>query len=245
MKKKLLKVLSTLLVSCSLFAVKASAGTWIPSSDYNYWTYQLDNGNLAGGYETIDGKQYFFDPDTHLMAKNEWVPFSYRNGYTEVWVGDDGVVDSSYSRKYVYKDDFEGFVELPRVVGLGEADAKCKLNDSGFRVNVESIAVNDSNKNGIVYSQRYEENGSVTITVGLYVNQPEEENSNYFNRCRNNQTIYKKQIQNHLDHGMKNLINKNKPVSKINVLPTGSFNKAMCNLAFDIIPSIQLNYHQN
>ena len=52
MKKNLLKVLSTLLISCNLFAVPASANTWHKIIGYNgdniTWEMCDDNGERIG-----------------------------------------------------------------------------------------------------------------------------------------------------------------------------------------------------
>lgn len=63
---------------------------------------------------------------------------------------------------------------VPSVVGLGEAEAKGKLSNSGFRVNVVTEKTEDQSKNGIVLSQSVEAGETITagktitITVGLY-----------------------------------------------------------------------------
>ena len=96
MKKKLLKVLSTLLISCNLFAVPASANTWHKLIGYNgdsvTWQmyddngvgingwyqengewYYFDYGTAATGLRTIDGKDYYFDRVTCQMKHDQYV----------------------------------------------------------------------------------------------------------------------------------------------------------------------------
>ena len=96
MKKKLLKVLSTLLISCNLFAVPASANTWYKSIGYNgdsiAWHMYDDNGEgidgwyqengewyyfnygtAATGLQTIDGKDYYFDRITCQMKHDRYI----------------------------------------------------------------------------------------------------------------------------------------------------------------------------
>ena len=96
MKKKLLKVLSTLLISCNLFAVPASANTWYKSIGYNgdsiTWQMYDDNGERINGWyqengewyyfnygtavtglQTIDGKNYYFDRITCQMKHDQYV----------------------------------------------------------------------------------------------------------------------------------------------------------------------------
>ena len=80
MKKKLLKVLSTLLISCNLFVVPASANTWViahqyPGFDLNGnhicdWKYKHDDGSYAVGWEFIDDNWYYFDPTNGLAYTN-------------------------------------------------------------------------------------------------------------------------------------------------------------------------------
>ena len=96
MKKKLLKVLSTLLISCNLFAVPASANTWYKLIGYNgdsvTWQMYDDNGERINGWyqengewyyfdygiavtglQTIDGKDYYFDRITCQMKHDQYV----------------------------------------------------------------------------------------------------------------------------------------------------------------------------
>ena len=97
MKKKLLKILSTLLISCNLFAVPASANTWFEYKDYNgnritwgmyddngqwpqgwyqengNWYYFPGQGLAATGLRTIDGKDYYFDRVTCQMKHDQYV----------------------------------------------------------------------------------------------------------------------------------------------------------------------------
>ena len=97
MKKKLLKVLSTLLISCNLFAIPASANTWFEYKDYNgnritwgmyddngqwpkgwyqengNWYYFPGQGLAATGLRTIDGKDYYFDRVTCQMKHDQYV----------------------------------------------------------------------------------------------------------------------------------------------------------------------------
>ena len=61
MKKKMLKVLSSVLVSCGLFVIPVNAGTWKPDQGYNCWSYVKDDGTLATGWNYIDGNWYYFN----------------------------------------------------------------------------------------------------------------------------------------------------------------------------------------
>ena len=96
MKKNLLKILSTLLISCNLFVVPASANTWHKIIGYNgdsvKWQLYDDNGEIidgwyqengewyyfnygtaATGLQTIDGKNYYFDRITCQMKHDQYV----------------------------------------------------------------------------------------------------------------------------------------------------------------------------
>lgn len=127
MKSKITRILSTALIAMSLSAVPASANTWIPDQGYTCWSYEFDDGTLATGWQLIDGKWYHFDevPDYEnhknychrpgfyyegdktyyfkedfSMAQNEWIPWSYRNGYSEAWADSTGNIDPSTIRHY-------------------------------------------------------------------------------------------------------------------------------------------------
>ena len=96
MKKNLLKILSTLLISCNLFAVPANANTWHKLIGYNgdsiTWQmyddngeringwyqengewYYFDYGTAVTGLQTIDGKNYYFDRVTCQMKHDQYV----------------------------------------------------------------------------------------------------------------------------------------------------------------------------
>ena len=96
MKKNLLKILSTLLISCNLFAIPASANTWHKIISYNgdrvEWKLYDDNGEIIDGWYqengewyylncgiavtgllTIDGKDYYFDRITCQMKHDQYV----------------------------------------------------------------------------------------------------------------------------------------------------------------------------
>ena len=64
MKIKLIKILSTILIGCSLFAVPASA-EWI--QDSNGWWYTEDN-SWATGWRYINGEWYYFKDDGYMVS---------------------------------------------------------------------------------------------------------------------------------------------------------------------------------
>ena len=83
MKKNLLKILSTLLISCNLFAVPASANTWHKLISYNgdsiTWYMYDDNGEGINGWYQENGEWYYFDygtagPDTIESNKDRRIP---------------------------------------------------------------------------------------------------------------------------------------------------------------------------
>ena len=121
MKKKLLKVLSTLLISCNLFAVPASANTWFEYKDYNgnritwgmyddngqwpqgwyqengNWYYFPGQGLAARGLQTIDGKDYYFDNINCDMKHDQYVKVGYGKYGMWYWTNSDGSIDYNYS----------------------------------------------------------------------------------------------------------------------------------------------------
>ena len=121
MKKKLLKVLSTLLVSCNLFVVPASANTWFEYKDYNgnritwgmyddngqwprgwyqengKWYYFPGQGLAARGLQTIDGKDYYFDNINCDMKHDQYVKVGYGKYGMWYWTNSDGSIDYNYS----------------------------------------------------------------------------------------------------------------------------------------------------
>lgn len=80
---------------------------------------------------------------------------------------------------------------VPSVTGLSEEDAKNKLSNSGFRVNVVTEKTEDETKNGIVLSQSVEggetitAGKTITITVGLYTAPQKNETPNTPNNNNN------------------------------------------------------------
>ena len=117
MKKNLLKILSTLLISCNLFAVPASANTWYKSiGGYNgdsiIWEMYDDNGErimdgwyqengewyyfeygkAATGLRTIDGKDYYFDRITCQMKHDRYIK-TWENGAVVSYAESDGHIN--------------------------------------------------------------------------------------------------------------------------------------------------------
>ena len=117
MKKKLLKILSTLLISCNLFAIPASANTWFEYKDYNgnriTWGMYDDNGQWPQGWyqengkwyyfpgqglaaqrlQTIDGQDYYFDPYNCDMKHDEYVRIGSGRHSAMAWACSDGHID--------------------------------------------------------------------------------------------------------------------------------------------------------
>lgn len=81
---------------------------------------------------------------------------------------------------------------VPSVTGLSEEDAKNKLSNSGFRVNVVTQNTEDQTQNGIVLGQSVEggetitAGKTITITVGLYTAPQKNENTNNSTDKNNN-----------------------------------------------------------
>ncbi|MDO5516796.1 MAG: Stk1 family PASTA domain-containing Ser/Thr kinase [Clostridium sp.] len=81
---------------------------------------------------------------------------------------------------------------VPSVTGLSEEDAKNKLSNSGFRVNVVTQNTEDQTKSGIVVGQSVEggetitAGKTITITVGLYTAPQKNENTNNSSDKNNN-----------------------------------------------------------
>ena len=77
MKKNLLKILSTLLISCNLFAVPASANTWHKLIGYNgdsvTWRMCDDNGVGINGWYQENGEWYYFDRITCQMKHDRYI----------------------------------------------------------------------------------------------------------------------------------------------------------------------------
>ena len=115
MKKKLLKILSTLLISCNLFVVPVSANTWHKLIGYNRdsitWQMYDDNGEringwyqengewyyfnygtAATGLQTIDGKDYYFDRITCQMKHDQYVQI-YEYGAVLSYAESDGHIN--------------------------------------------------------------------------------------------------------------------------------------------------------
>ena len=115
MKKNLLKILSTLLISCNLFAVPASANTWNQTNDeYKMWFLVDDNGMdydcgwyfengkwyyiqgqgfAAQGLQTIDGKDYYFDNINCDMKHDQYVKVGCGKYGMWYWTNSDGSID--------------------------------------------------------------------------------------------------------------------------------------------------------
>ena len=115
MKKKLLKILATSLISCNLFVVPASANTWHKLIGYNgdniTWEMRDDNGEringwyqengewyyfnygtAATGLQTIDGKDYYFDRITCQMKHDQYVQI-YEYGVVLSYAESDGHIN--------------------------------------------------------------------------------------------------------------------------------------------------------
>ena len=121
MKKKMLKVLSSALVSLSLFSIPASANTWFEYKDYNgnritwgmyddngqwpqgwyqengKWYYFLGQGLATQGLQTIDGKDYYFDNINCDMKHDQYVKVGYGKYGMWYWTNSDGSIDYNYS----------------------------------------------------------------------------------------------------------------------------------------------------
>ena len=121
MKNKMLKVLSTALISLSLFSIPASANTWFEYEDYNgnritwgmyddngqwpkgwyqengKWYYFLGQGLAAQGLQTIDGKDYYFDNINCDMKHDQYVKVGYGKYGMWYWTNSDGSIDYNYS----------------------------------------------------------------------------------------------------------------------------------------------------
>ena len=115
MKKKLLKILATSLISCNLFMVPASANTWHKLIGYNgdsiTWEMRDDNGERINGWyqengewyyfdygtavtglQTIDGKDYYFDRITCQMKHDQYVQI-YEYGAVLSYAESDGHIN--------------------------------------------------------------------------------------------------------------------------------------------------------
>lgn len=88
MRKNIVKVLSTALISLSLCSVPASAGTWDKQyKDRKYgqkfdWYYKDDYGHYVNGWQYIDGEWYWFDMGNVLFQGgwfNEGTGWYYAN----------------------------------------------------------------------------------------------------------------------------------------------------------------------
>ena len=119
MKKKMLKVLSSALISLSLFSVPVSANTWNQTNDeYKMWFLVDDNGMdydcgwsfengkwyyiqgqgfAAQGLKTIDGKDYYFDNINCDMKHDQYVKVGYGKYGMWYWTNSDGSIDYNYS----------------------------------------------------------------------------------------------------------------------------------------------------
>lgn len=122
MKKSLIVMLSALLLSCSLFAIPASAYQtgWVSniSNGVTEWEYIYSDMTAPMGWTYIDGDWYFFgedgvansnivlksgNNDYYLkndcrMAKSEWVIFFNGRIEIECWANENGALDYSTSR---------------------------------------------------------------------------------------------------------------------------------------------------
>ncbi|WP_456009142.1 hypothetical protein [Clostridium butyricum] len=121
MKNKILTVLSTLLIGYSLCAFPASANTWFEYKDYNgnritwgmyddngqwpqgwyqengKWYYFPGQGLAAQGLQTIDGKDYYFDPINCDMKHDEYVKVGSGRQGMWYWASSSGAIDYNYS----------------------------------------------------------------------------------------------------------------------------------------------------
>ncbi len=81
---------------------------------------------------------------------------------------------------------------VPSVTGLSEEEAKNKLSNSGFRVNVVTQNTEDQTQNGVVLGQSVEggetitAGKTITITVGLYTAPQKKEPTNNNSTDKNN-----------------------------------------------------------
>lgn len=122
MKGKILKGLSVTLLYLGLTSVPTSAGTWsqhqycppnIPY--YGGWEYQYDDGTYADsgwnyidgewyyfdddlfltvdGVQTINDKDYYFDPYTKAMAHDKYVKIGSGKHGVYYWANSDGSID--------------------------------------------------------------------------------------------------------------------------------------------------------
>jgi hypothetical protein len=120
MKKSIVKVLSILFLMVSLFSVSASANTsgWYPhcyvTKDVIAWEYTLPNGELASGWQYIDGYWYYFSDDGLGIA--EVGMFTY-NSELNAWVG--GIPTMIHGKTYCFNTDSQLLVNTDIIQGSG------------------------------------------------------------------------------------------------------------------------------
>lgn len=122
MKKSILKTLSGILISFSMFSSTVYAGTWIKhQGDNPYsnvylggWEYQNDDGTPAAGWQyinnnwyyfntedgcaytgikTINGKDYYFDSINCDMKHDQYVKIGSGWHAAMAWACSDGHID--------------------------------------------------------------------------------------------------------------------------------------------------------
>lgn len=120
MKKRLLKILSTSLIGCSLFAVPASA-EW--KQDSKGWWY-AEGSSYATGWRYIDGEWYYFKDDGYMFNSPNCTFFSNLGSY--------GAVKSIYYNGNNYYFDKDGHMLHDCFIVEGSGVFQAWLNSNGI-----------------------------------------------------------------------------------------------------------------
>ena len=128
MKKKLLKVLSTLLISCNLFVVPASANTWhrITNGDIDNpnWYMTDDYGNVLKSQWYFDNYNWYYLSNNGVMLKNQYCSY---NNIAGMYLDGNGTEINGK----IYFFDENGHMLHDCYVSQGSGHFKCWINSDG------------------------------------------------------------------------------------------------------------------
>lgn len=86
MRRKKILALALAVTMTSSMSMTALAGSW--EQDVMGWWYLEDDGSFArDGWKEIDGKQYYFDSQGHML-QDTITPDGYRVGSDGAWIND-------------------------------------------------------------------------------------------------------------------------------------------------------------